>query len=158
MWLPALNTKSCISHIINTVQRDWTPVQWSYISSMEISFIDIIKWLWNCFPEHHKSGPTELIFHCVTDASIILGIGSANESWHYMVTPPLIGQAHTQNDPCWWPGVSRSTCITLHLPLGPHRPHLWPWSETAYPPHRMKNNLHLQKKIASMTWMTIKIS
>ena len=30
---------------------------------------------------------------------IILGMGSANESRRYYVTPSLIGQAHTQNDP-----------------------------------------------------------
>ena len=33
-------------------------------------------------------------------AGIILGTGSANERRRYYVTPPLIGQAHTQNDPC----------------------------------------------------------
>ena len=30
---------------------------------------------------------------------IILGMGSANERRRYYVTPPLIGRAHTQNDP-----------------------------------------------------------
>ena len=36
---------------------------------------------------------------------IILGMGSANERWHYIVMSSLIGWAHTQNDP-WlidWP-------------------------------------------------------
>ena len=34
---------------------------------------------------------------------IILGMGLANERRHYIVMPPLIGWAHTQNDPfyCW---------------------------------------------------------
>ena len=42
----------------------------------------------------------KLIHHSVLAAAwIILGMGSANERRHYMVTPPLIGRAHTQNDP-----------------------------------------------------------
>ena len=32
---------------------------------------------------------------------IVLGMGSANERRYYIVTPPLIGWAHTQNDPSW---------------------------------------------------------
>ena len=32
-------------------------------------------------------------------SGIILGMGSANERSCYNVTPSLIGQAHTQNDP-----------------------------------------------------------
>ena len=32
-------------------------------------------------------------------AGIILGMGSANERRRYVVPPPLIGWAHTQNDP-----------------------------------------------------------
>ena len=35
-----------------------------------------------------------------TMAGIILGMSSANERRRYNVTPPLIGRAHTQNDPC----------------------------------------------------------
>ena len=30
---------------------------------------------------------------------IILGMGSANERWRYIVMSSLIGWAHTQNDP-----------------------------------------------------------
>ena len=33
-------------------------------------------------------------------AGVILGMDSANERRRYYVTPPLIGRAHTQNDPC----------------------------------------------------------
>ena len=33
-------------------------------------------------------------------AGIILGMGLANERRHCYVMPPLIGQTHTQNDPC----------------------------------------------------------
>ena len=33
---------------------------------------------------------------------IILGMGSANETWRYNVTSSLIGWAHTQNDPWIW--------------------------------------------------------
>ena len=33
---------------------------------------------------------------------IILGMGSANERRRYIVTPPLIDWAHTQNDPWLW--------------------------------------------------------
>ena len=32
---------------------------------------------------------------------IILGMGLANERRRYIVTPPLIGRAYTQIDPCW---------------------------------------------------------
>ena len=32
---------------------------------------------------------------------IILGMDSANERRHCIVTPPLIGWAHTQNDYCY---------------------------------------------------------
>ena len=32
----------------------------------------------------------------------ILGMGSPNERWRYIVTPPLIGLAHTQNNPLSW--------------------------------------------------------
>ena len=31
---------------------------------------------------------------------VILGLGSANERWRYIVTSSLISWAHTQNDPC----------------------------------------------------------
>ena len=34
-----------------------------------------------------------------TAPRFILGMGSANERRRYDVTPPLIGRAHTQNDP-----------------------------------------------------------
>ena len=33
---------------------------------------------------------------------IILGMGSANERRRYIVTPSLIGRAHSHNDPCMW--------------------------------------------------------
>ena len=36
---------------------------------------------------------------------IILGMGSANERRRYIITPPLIGWAHTQNDP-WYNPIS----------------------------------------------------
>ena len=40
-------------------------------------------------------------------SAIILGMGSANERRRYIVMPPLIVWAHTQNDPCtFW-----SVCI-----------------------------------------------
>ena len=32
-----------------------------------------------------------------------LGMGLANERWHYIVMPSLIGSAHTQSDPWFWP-------------------------------------------------------
>ena len=40
-------------------------------------------------------------FLCLT--GIILGMGSANERRRYIhvITPPLIGWIHTQNDPCF---------------------------------------------------------
>ena len=37
-------------------------------------------------------------------AGIILGVGSANESKRYYVTPPLIDRTHTENDP--WSDIS----------------------------------------------------
>ena len=49
---------------------------------------------------------------------IILGMGLANERRRYYVTPPLIGRAHTQNDP----GVfhnslwKKKLCITETIP------------------------------------------
>ena len=36
----------------------------------------------------------------------MLGMGSANERRRYYVTPPVIGRAHTQNDP--WIYVNES--------------------------------------------------
>ena len=33
---------------------------------------------------------------------IILDTSSANDQWHYYVTPSPVGWAHTQNDPCTW--------------------------------------------------------
>ena len=33
-------------------------------------------------------------------AWFILGMGSTDERRRYIVTPPLIGRAHTKNDPC----------------------------------------------------------
>ena len=41
-----------------------------------------------------------LLAWCYIYAGIILGMGAANERWRYNVTSPLIGWAHTQNDPC----------------------------------------------------------
>ena len=38
--------------------------------------------------------------HPFRKSGIILGMGSANERWHYNVMSSLIGWAHTQNDPC----------------------------------------------------------
>ena len=35
-----------------------------------------------------------------TPAGIILSVGLANERRRYIVTPPLIGWAHYQKDPC----------------------------------------------------------
>ena len=50
-----------------------------------------------------------MVVHChkwftklVGKAGIILGLDSATERRHYRVTPFLIGQAHTQHDPCKW--------------------------------------------------------
>ena len=40
----------------------------------------------------------------ITIWGITLAMGSANERRCYIVTPSLIGHAHTQNDPCFtWP-------------------------------------------------------
>ena len=40
----------------------------------------------------------------VHNAARIMGMGSAKERRRYIVTPPLIGWAHTQDDPwCWLP-------------------------------------------------------
>ena len=48
----------------------------------------------------------------LTDATVsILGMGWANERGRYYVTPPLIGGAHTQNDP--WNWFVCFTCIYL---------------------------------------------
>ena len=41
-----------------------------------------------------KSRPCSLVW----SSGIILGMGSANERWHYIVRSSLIGWAHTQND------------------------------------------------------------
>ena len=38
-------------------------------------------------------------FHEISVTGLILGMGSANERWHYNVTWCLTGWAHTQNDP-----------------------------------------------------------
>ena len=43
--------------------------------------------------------PLRASWHKFWHAGIILGMGSANERRHYNVTPSLIGQAHTHNDP-----------------------------------------------------------
>ena len=43
---------------------------------------------------------------------IILGMGSANERRRYIVTPPLIDRAHTQNDP-WL-----TSCLSISTSLG----------------------------------------
>ena len=37
---------------------------------------------------------------CINIAGIILGVGSANERWRYILTSSLIGCVHTRNDPC----------------------------------------------------------
>ena len=44
-----------------------------------------------------------LLINIVKDiySGIVLAMGSANERRRYIVTLPLIGQAHTQNDPCY---------------------------------------------------------
>ena len=34
-------------------------------------------------------------------ARIILCMRPVNQRWRYIITPSLIGWAHTQNDPCW---------------------------------------------------------
>ena len=40
------------------------------------------------------------LFDYVYNAWIIQGMGLANERRCYILTPPLIGRVHTQNDPC----------------------------------------------------------
>ena len=51
------------------------------------------------------------------EAGIILGMGSANERWRYIVTSSLVGWAHTQNDAVklgaivWWTVIAHS-CLT----------------------------------------------
>ena len=44
-------------------------------------------------------------------SGIILGMGSANERKRFIVTPPLIGWAHTQND-AWHVDGSVQDCST----------------------------------------------
>ena len=40
-------------------------------------------------------------------------MGAAHERRRYYVTPPLIGLAHTQNDPCLQ--QTRAWCIAWHM-------------------------------------------
>ena len=42
---------------------------------------------------------TQHVFMVLWYSGIILGMDSANERRRYIVTPPLIGWAHTQKDP-----------------------------------------------------------
>ena len=61
---------------------------------------------------------TELLF-----SEINLGMGPANERRRYIVTPPLIGWAHTQNDAWFSPAYAASehyhhhVIVQLHLEL-----------------------------------------
>ena len=60
-------------------------------------------------------------------SGIILSMGSANERRRYIVTPPLIGRAHTQNDPYlsivfalktldqWYMGVTAAQQMTCMM-------------------------------------------
>ena len=70
-------------------------------------------------------------------SGIILGMGSANERWHYIVTSSLIGWAHTQNDPFWpttmvsnhhsWESYGSDQCSWLMDSGHPGRSHHQYW-------------------------------
>ena len=47
---------------------------------------------------------------CLLFTGIILWICPVNERWCYVVTPPLIGWAHTKNDLCWVPSYYQNEC------------------------------------------------
>ena len=51
-----------------------------------------------------------LSWHVVMTSGILLAMGSANGRRRYVVTPPLIGWAHTKNDP--W---DINKCFPLHM-------------------------------------------
>ena len=54
---------------------------------------------WNIlFPEHAWTPDLQKICRDFIPSGIILGMGSANERRRYLVTPPLIGWVHSQND------------------------------------------------------------
>ena len=48
--------------------------------------------------EKNQRNTLEVTVYSINHAGIILGMGSANERWCYMVTSSLIGWAHIQND------------------------------------------------------------
>ena len=83
------------SHINNA---NW--LQW-------YSFNDVLISLPTTSLVAYKSGNSATLRENTGSISsgIILGMGSANERWRYIVTSFLIGWAHTQNDP-WLPGKS----------------------------------------------------
>ena len=65
-------------------------------------------------------------WHCLEQPGIILGMGSANERWCYIVTSSLIGWTHTQYDP--WATISgvnfnngvwapQSNLIQIHIAI-----------------------------------------
>ena len=67
----------------------------------------------NVLSDKQGSHPDDLSIFVNGDViilEIILGMGSANERC-YIVTPPLIGRAHTQNDPCHPDIVQKGTII-----------------------------------------------
>ena len=63
-------------------------------------FETLSRLLWRHRNETTKSEPCEYFWDicCTWCTGIILGTGSANERRRYIVTPPLIGCAHTQNN------------------------------------------------------------
>ena len=82
--------------------KEWKDT--SYLTGLTgcgVSTVSIIIFQrnWQCCNSIHMS-----VIHCknltntFTEAGIILGMGSANESRHYILTPALIGRVNTQND------------------------------------------------------------
>ena len=62
------------------------------------------------FATPHHCGKDDI--HIIKDRS---GMGLASERRHYIVMPPPIGWAHTQNDPWWsvnWSKLCKASCQT----------------------------------------------
>ena len=62
------------------------------------------------------------ITNSAAHSGIILCICPANERWRYIVMSPLIGWAHTQNDPCTFVVTLTSICSNFDVNNGkPHQ-------------------------------------
>ena len=66
---------------------------------------------------------TEKVLWTLYWSEITLCMDSANERWSYIVTSPLIGWTHTQNDLCWYLSVNVYAVdfIPIHTPAR----HVW---------------------------------